>query len=56
MLIISTINKEGFEYGLSFTCHNPFREDYFKMVDEQTAEKLRDYISNNFIRKIKDDK
>lgn len=33
------------EYGLSFTNFNPEPEDYFKMVDEETANRLANYLN-----------
>lgn len=39
-------SKNPTEYGISFTGFNPEPEDYFKMTDEQTADRLCDYLND----------
>lgn len=42
------LDDNSFEWGLSFGGHNPNPEDYFIMVDEETAMRLRDKLSNQY--------
>lgn len=42
--IIETVEKEGTEWGISFTDHNPEPKDYFKMPDKETAFRLKEYL------------
>jgi hypothetical protein len=48
IVIIEDIQEDGSaEWGLSFTNSNPEAKDYFKMVDSQTAFRLKDYLTVN---------
>lgn len=42
VVVIETIEKDGSEWGLSFSGSNPEQDDYFKMVSEEEAFRLRD--------------
>lgn len=42
--ILETVNKDGSEWGISFTSHNPELKDYVEMKDAETAIKLKALI------------
>ena len=48
IIVIKTINKEGTEWGLSACSHNPGPDDYFRMVDKETAFRLKRRINLGF--------
>ena len=50
LLVIESYNKTDFnnhsiEWGLSFDGHNPESENYFPMIDENTAFRLKEKLS-----------
>ena len=48
LVVIEDIEEDGSAiWGLSFTNSNPDAKDYFKMVDSQTAFRLKDYLTVN---------
>jgi hypothetical protein len=47
VLVIENIEKEGTEWGISFTDQNPKPEDYFEMPDKETAFRLADYLNES---------
>lgn len=46
-IVIRTENENDTEWGLSFSNHNPEQEYYFRMYDEETAFRLRDFLTEN---------
>jgi nicotinic acid phosphoribosyltransferase len=46
-VVIRTEQENETEWGISFSNHNPESKDYFKMLDEITAFRLRDYLTAN---------
>lgn len=46
-IVIRTEQENETEWGISFSNHNPESKDYFKMTDETTAFRLRDYLTVN---------
>jgi hypothetical protein len=48
--VIENIDKNGTEWGISFTSNNPEPEDYFKMTDKETAFRLKNIIEKNTIQ------
>ena len=48
ILVLEDIKKDGkAEWILSFTDSNPEAKDCFKMIDSQTAFRLKDYLTVN---------
>jgi hypothetical protein len=53
LLVIELYNKVNsndyaVEWGLSFDGHNPEPENYFQMIDEETAFRLKEKLSTKF--------
>ena len=48
LVIIESIEENGTEWGLSFDGHNPAPENYFQMINEETAFRLKDKLSTKF--------
>lgn len=46
IVVIESYGETGVEWGLSFNGSNPQPEDYFKMLDKETAFRLKDYLSS----------
>ena len=44
--VIENIEENGTEWGISFTSPNPEAKDYFKMLDKETAFRLKKYLEN----------
>lgn len=45
ILVIESHEDIGVEWGISFNGYNPEPHDYFKMVDKETAFRLKEYLS-----------
>lgn len=43
--VIESVEKDGTEWGISFTDNNPDPKDYFKMPDKETAFRLKEKLS-----------
>jgi len=48
VLVIESVEKDGTEWGISFTNHNPDAKDYFEMPNKETAFRMKEYLENNF--------
>jgi len=45
ILVIEDIGADGTEWGISFGGSNPETEDYFEMIDKETAFRLKEKIN-----------
>lgn len=45
VIVIRTENENETEWGISFSNHNPEAKDYFRMFDEETAFRLKEYLA-----------
>ncbi len=46
IIVIETHEDTGVEWGISFNGYNPEPPDYFKMVDQETAFRIMEYLNN----------
>ena len=48
LCVIEEVEISGVEWGLSFDGSNPNEEDYFQMIDKETAFRLKDKLAHLF--------
>lgn len=48
VIVIESPEETETEWGISLDGHNPNPADYFKMIDKQTAFRLKDYLQGCF--------
>lgn len=48
LVIIETVHETSTEWGISFNGHNPEIEDYFQMIDKETAFRLKEKLSAKY--------
>lgn len=47
IIVLETHTDNGVEWGISFNGYNPEPEDYLRMVDKESAFKLRDKLAES---------